>query len=393
MSSKTKSNRAGKTFLFLSLFLFFNLLVVAQEPGEIMVIGEEPDSAQILPQEPTNAGLPDAERVLVVYANNDFGDDSSHMLAEYYASIRNIPEENVMIGGLTIPPSKIYPEGIVNVVQGGEDIQGDGDLGWHYVKDIIADPIENYLNTTIVNGVPLSVRIRYIVLCKGIPLKIRSLPYNDDTWASPYRTHASVSALLCLINQPNPSKNILQLYNTYYIDQLNPLFGVDADLTMDYNFISNHFVNIGGWYTQYLVSWLNSDYYSEVFDLIERSFDPNLSGDLPWILDDDPYATYSHFSIVNQKLLSLNLPTEYDNTDQWLVGEPTDYIMGYVSNGVHTTSPMPPTYILNDLLFHYTNGASFNSWESFNGWSFGVARAGQGLISDFIHKGGTGRYG
>ena len=54
---------------------------------------------------------------------------------------------------------------------------------------------------------------------------------------------------------------------------------------------------------------------------------------------------------------------------------------------------MPPTYIRDVLTFNYVNGANFLSWESFNGFSFGESRGGQGLISDFIFKGGTGGSG
>jgi uncharacterized protein (TIGR03790 family) len=290
-----------------------------------------------------------------------------------------------------VPTTKVYPEGTVTLQQSGEDIWGEGNLGWRYVKDVLADSIEFYLNNTYVNGQPLREKILYIVLVKGIPLKIRSLPYDSLTWDSKFRTHASVSVLLCLINQPD-GRDMLQLYNTYYSSHLNPLYGVDRDLTMEYHFKSNHFVNSEGWYTQYLVSWLNGDTYSDVIYMIDRSASPELSGEKLWIIDDDLYAWWSDFSIANEKLSLLDIATDFDNTNDWTVTG-SDSVIGYISNGVHTTYRMPATYILDTLMFDYVNGASFLSWESFNGWSFGVARAGQGLISDFIHMGGTGGSG
>jgi hypothetical protein len=193
-----------KTFLFYSLLLLSNVLLIAQVPGETMLLGEESEE-QLLPQTPTNTSFPDAERVLVIYATNV---DSSNDIKDYYVSRRNIPSVNIK--GLNIPPTKVYPEGVVNVEQGGEDIRGVGNLGWRYVKDVLADPIEDYLNETIVNGQPLSEKIRYIVLCKGIPFKIRYLPY-DPTWNSGYRLHASVSALLCLITHLT-QKHLFELW-------------------------------------------------------------------------------------------------------------------------------------------------------------------------------------
>jgi hypothetical protein len=186
-----------KLFLLLS-FLLFQSLLIAQSPGDSMMVGDAPDPEQIQAQDPTYKNFPTPDEVLVVYADSTLG-DSSRTVAEYYSSIRNIPNENLM-PGLTIPPSITYPEGTVTVEQSGEDIRGADTLCWRYVRDTIATPIERYLNNTYVNGEPLADRINYIVLLKGIPFKIRNLPYNDSTWSIRRKTHMSVGALLCLLN-------------------------------------------------------------------------------------------------------------------------------------------------------------------------------------------------
>jgi len=314
----------------------------------------------------------------------------SKHIKDYYVAVRGIPEVNILTDGLFIPNSIIYPEGTVTVEQGGEDIRGEGNLGWRYAKDVIADPIQNYLNTTYVNGQPLKDRINYIVLCKGIPLKVRSFPFE---WMTSNRRQVSVSALLCLINQPDPNKNFLQLYSTSMTSQLNPYFGADINNTMNYRFKSNHFVNGGGWYTQYLVSRLDGQFYSDVFGLIDRSADPDYSGEKTCIIDDDSDPNYHHFDVVHQKLdaLSFSLnPEVFVISQDWITEDPNN-VIGYVSHGVH--AGMPWYYILSILQFNYANGANFLSWESFNCWSFGVEESGHGHLSHFIYKGGSGGSG
>ncbi len=377
-----------KTILLVFLFLFSNLFLIAQQEGDL--IDDNPQNLQQpRSQDPTYTNVATPEEILVVYKRTIGEDDSSEIIANYYATIRNIPSVNIM-PGIDIPESITYPEGTATLFQGGEDIRGDGNLGWRYIKDVLADPIESYLNSTYVSGQPLSAKIRYIVLCKGIPIKVRSLPY---VWSTGARRQASVSALLCLINQPDPNKNFLQLYGTSYTSQLNPVFQTDPFITMDYRFESNHFNNSGGWYMQYLVTWLNGTNYNDVISDIDRMADPDLSGSQTWVLDDDPNISYTNFSVTNQKLTSLGFVTNYDNTAGWTITNDGP-VVGYISNGVH--SSMPPDYILDTLDFDYARGATFTSYESFNAFSFGVltsSEIGQGQIADFIHMLGSGGNG
>jgi uncharacterized protein (TIGR03790 family) len=363
-----------------------NKLLLA-DPGDTMLVDDEPDLEQLLAQDPTNVNFPKPENILVVYAKNV---DSSNTIAEYYSSIRNIPDENIK--GINIPAIKIYSGDTVIVVQNNEIIRGNGNLGWRYVKDVIADTIEYYLNNTNVNGQPLSERIRYIVMCKGLPQTVFSDPYY---WAESNRKQASVSALVSLINQPDTSKSFLDLYGTSMTNSqyYSPLYFVDNDLsTPNYCFKTNHFVNSGGRYTQYLVSWLNGDTFSDVKGMIDRSVDPDYSGEYTWILDDDPDITYDDFPAAYQNLISLGFTAIYDNTDDWIVTN-NGPVIGYASHGVHSSPPMMPTYILDTLMFDYSNGASFSTFESFNCVSFGESRWDQGLLSDFIHMEGTGGSG
>ncbi|HSW56315.1 MAG TPA: T9SS type A sorting domain-containing protein [Ignavibacteriaceae bacterium] len=349
--------------------------------------GEEPDITLIPYQSPTYKNFPTPEEVLVVYAQNSIG-DSSQLVADYYRAKRNIPNVNVFF--IDIPQSIVYPEGTAELQPGGEDIWGNGNLGWRYVKDAIADPIENYLNTTLVNGQPLKNRINYIVLCKGMPLKVRSTPYNETSLT---RRQASVSALLCLINQPEPSKHFLQYYNTIYTSSnsgfaLNPYYSIDPSVTMNYRFKSNHFVNENGWYTQYLVSRLDGEFYTSVFGMIDRQFNPDYSGEKLWAIDEtDPLLSYHNFDFVYSQLNLYGYNILYDNTASWLTTS-TEDVIAYVSNGVYNNG-MPWNYILDILLFNYANGSTFISWESLNSWSYGVSWFWQGQVSHFIYKNGS----
>ena len=83
-------------------------------------------------------------------------------------------------------------------------------------------------------------------------------------------------------------------------------------------------------------------------------------------------------------------PEEYISSNDFILdNEPFgEQVIGYASLGIH--APMQELYILELLNFQFAKGAIFNTIESFNGWSFGFGRAEQGLISDFIHTGGTG---
>lgn len=78
-------------------------------------------------QSRTYKNFPTPEEVLVVYANNI---DSSLYIKNYYVEVRDIPGENVV--ELTIPDTITYPEGIATLRPSGEDIWGNGNLGWRY---------------------------------------------------------------------------------------------------------------------------------------------------------------------------------------------------------------------------------------------------------------------
>lgn len=80
-----------KAYIIFFLILFFSNLIFA-DPGDTLMVDNEPDLEQLLAQDPTNVNFPKPENILVVYSNDV---DSSEIIANYYASVRNIPTVNI----------------------------------------------------------------------------------------------------------------------------------------------------------------------------------------------------------------------------------------------------------------------------------------------------------
>lgn len=105
-------------------------------------------SINLLPQ--TTDDIPGPERVLVVYNANSAVSDS---IRKHYVRVRGIPESNVK-GINIVDPENYGCEWGVGGPEAGEEIIGQTseDAGWVYVKEVIANVIENHLNTTYYEG-------------------------------------------------------------------------------------------------------------------------------------------------------------------------------------------------------------------------------------------------
>ena len=147
-----------KTFLHLTLLLIITI--------QTNLFGQESCF-----QFPTFADPPGPENVLVVYRLDHPYSDS---IMFHYVNIRNIPSSNIVDIDLSEP----YPG--ISFDNNDEIIKGEGLTAWNFVKTEIADKIEDKLNTTYYNGELLRDLIRYIVLCKGMPLKIQPTDANEE---------------------------------------------------------------------------------------------------------------------------------------------------------------------------------------------------------------------
>ena len=371
--------------------------VAAQQGSLLLQPGVSPPPPSTAP--PTFASYPEPKHVLVVWK---LGSDTSRDIKNAYVAARSIPAVNVV--ELTIPDSLQVNGSWVRLKHNKQEIWGEGNTGWTYYASQIASQLEEKLSTRInADGDTLKNVIRYIVFCKKIPHRIFSNPYVWDVDSMERRKTVSVDALACLLFQ-----NVLSLYRSRYWMQGSPYWNVDGNLTLDYRFKPNHFVNASGWKLSYLVSRLDGDNPSDVSGMIQRSLQPDMSGDKWWVMDDDPcVGVWSYMQESFTKLQSLGFtnlnPTPFVNTINWITNNGSGIVMGYTSfgnNAGRLSSPNPPCYpnmprmpqdyVRNLLTFQYAAGAMFNTLESFNGYSFSGENQGQALIQDFVHMGGTG---
>jgi len=290
-------------------------------------------------------------------------------------------------------------------------------LAFYYYYDKIAQPITNYLNNTIDpnTGNYLKDQIHYIVLCKGIPLKIKSADYGWVLYWQSY--HISIDGLLCLLktnNNNNPS--IMKLYppttNIYYNCRVtNPYSGIDPNFNFNNRFKANNYVQNktlnDGTTAQFkiscLVSRLDGRNEQEVYDLIDKSFLSDKTGQGTWILDghyfyqwEEPnnyqgYNNYNQNTIVATatKLNQYGFNAYCDNTSRNPIYSYNSPVIGYLSWGRHSGYPMG--FIVNKLNFNLMHGSVYNTIESYNGASMqSVYRVNeQSLLTEFIQIEGT----
>ncbi|MDP2365757.1 MAG: T9SS type A sorting domain-containing protein, partial [Ignavibacteria bacterium] len=281
-------------------------------------------------------------------------------------------------------------------------------IAWQYYKDFIETPIKNHLNSTYnQNGVLLKNIIRYIVICKGLPHKVRSGHVWVGTygeWAHRTRINVSIDALLCLMNN---TQDILTLYNNpatpvqpplpdgiFSSDPVggNPYYNVDPTFNLNHRFNTNHYITGTGWKLNYLVSRLDGQNLTEVQLMIDRLYNSDHSGTGTWILDGGLSLMYDDVLATNNKLTSLGFNTVVDYNRFTWISQNSSPVMGYTSAGFN--DGMPSSYIHTLLDFDYQEGAIFNTFESFNAWAMNkVFRNWHGLVSEFVERRQDGQAG
>ncbi len=140
---------------------------------------------------------------------------------------------------------------------------------------------------------------------------------------------------------------------------------------------------------------------ADVIASIDRAQDAEIgpanspSGPYFFIVDDDPSKSYgqSMNDLVNNVLTPGGYPVVFDNTSAF-VGTAPGPVIGYDSHGVHQAST-PAEYLLNGLNVTLANGAVFQSWESYNAYSFNTSNphGNQGQIAEWLQIGGTAAVG
>ena len=361
----------------------------------------------IYSQEPTNAGIPDANRVLVVYNSNS---DTSLMVKNYYVAARGIPDP-LNVVGLPLPDSiEINFNDIshwVGIRQGSDIIRDLNNYyigtwtptfhAWKYYLDHVYTPIKNWITSH-----NLSSTIRYIVLCKGIPFKIQAVGHGGS--ASYNYGNCTVDGLLCMLNTNNYDSFIEN--SVYLHNKLNPYHHTDPNFTLEHRFLQDHYVT-EEYKLSYLVSHLDGISYDIIKGIIDKSMDPDTSGTATWILDNDPAFGY-YFKSTKDNLEALGFNVFDDYSHNWI----TSYngnVMGYASWGTHAEDGNEfwndSAWVKDSLHFSLSNGSVFNTNESFNGnsmstlkWHYVVHESPnwhhtQGLATQFTQIGGTATLG
>ena len=309
----------------------------------------------------TNEGVATASEVLVVYNasyitdSNIDGTQDSQEVAEYYQSKRSIPVLNVM--SITAPTTEVVSR---------------TDYNTH-----IKAEIETYLtNNSLVDS------IKYIVLVKGVPLKIAG---SDGLSFGVYgeADYSSVDAAVCLLYQ---SYDIV-----WRVD--NPYFNVDPNYYKAYRFKTNHFI-IGSTTLKYLVTRLDGYTVLDIKGMIDRAFTTDTSGEGYWVLDGH-LKFYDSMSEANTIMTNYGFnitPSPYTDTTDYITSTAGD-IMGYTGHGIHAS--MINGYVSSTLSdFSYVNGAVIQTYESYSGYGFvSPNQSSHGQVAEFIAEGASGGIG
>jgi uncharacterized protein (TIGR03790 family) len=123
--------------------------------------------------------------------------------------------------------------------------------------------------------------------------------------------------------------------------------------------------------------------------------DSSPTGPYYFLIDNDPSKTYAQTmaNLASGVLVPAGIPMVYDNTSAFVSTAPGP-VIGYDSHGVHQAST-PANYITSGLNVTLANGAVFNSWESYNAYSFNVGgyAGNQGQVAQWLARGGTAGVG
>jgi len=297
---------------------------------------------------------PESESILVVYNLNS---NDSVSIKDYYVSDatgRDIKSDMICELDLSL----------------GESISRT------QYNELIRTPIEDFIES---NG--LKHRIKYIVLTKGIPLKIQKThgsDYND-------LDYAAIDSELSLIFSDEYNLDG-RIYNPYYGKP-------------DGSWFHPFKYQMGQAVVAYLVTRLAAWEVEEVYGMIDRALDPYSGPDAYAILDGG--KTYDRMESAAVIYEDRGIQHLFENAEIFLTAETindssiSDYVLAYTGHGIHH-SPSPPgggLYVF-ELGFGLLNGAIFNTYESSNCTTFNEAnRSGMGMVGDWIRIGGTGGIG
>ncbi len=298
----------------LSLLAFVAISGCAKEPPPLVEIGVTQDS----------------RRVLVVYNANS---DSGKEIADYYVMRRHIPSNNVL-----------------RLNCGATEDIGQTD----FLRDILA-PIRLKVKNS-------AAQIDFIVLTKGVPIRMDVMGYAVDAW---------VAAM------DLPITPIKELTDEGMAKSLNPYFSKDEP------FSSKKF----GFY---LVTRLDGYTVSDCKDLVDHSLlaKPEKG---PFLLDESNNRGSAGYiemqdclTAAAKSLKAKGFDATDENTEKFIA--PSERLAGYASWGSNDGSFKLDTY----KQLRFKPGALAETFVSTSGRTFNATTGGQSLIADLIANGVTG---
>jgi uncharacterized protein (TIGR03790 family) len=320
------------------------------------------------------------------------GSYAGNFIADYYANERGIPMSNVV--GIT---------------------------GLGASEDISAQDYLTTIYPQVEAALAANPNIDVIVTTKGMPLRVdNTMPnpavapsyeytYTDNfgvsrtLLSSTWEPYSSLEGDLAAINSigPGSGSSWLNTAETEMGDQTwwdtwdyptqpacNPYYRVTAPFSHSNPAYDGMYLasRLDGYTVANVVSSINKAQHVYVVPnsaYVVADSDPNAGGDLMGPL-------------VSSVLKPAGQDYIYDTTSSPHVPVTTapGPVIGYVSHGVHGGG-LYPGYIQNQLNFTFANGAVFDSYESFNAYSFepGGGIDGQGLVADWLAVGGTAGVG
>jgi hypothetical protein len=337
------------------------------------------------------------QNVLVLY--NPAWTDGTHggsYLANYYAAERNVPANNVI--------------GITGLGTGEEISAAD-------YLNIVQPQVQAAVN---------ALNIDVIVTTKGLPLRIRNDMPNPDPGIQGYtytdaagvqrtlygdcwRRYSSLESELTRVTSIGV-RNGADWLNTALLQMGDQTWWTPVDpgdppdpaypnpARNPYYQSTSSFSHadpaMGG---MRLTARLDGFTVSNVVTAINKAGKAFVNKGTYIVMDNDPSVDIADRTMVQQlrdnTINPLDQACVYDNSTAAVTTAPGP-VAGYVSHGVHSAA-LQPGYVLNQLAFQLANGAVFDTHESFNAYSFqpGGNLAGQGLLAEWLARGGTAGVG
>jgi uncharacterized protein (TIGR03790 family) len=266
-------------------------------------------------------------------------------------------------------------------------------------EDISADAYLNTIRPQVISALTPSIDI--IVTTKGLPLRI-NVTEPALSLLSTYVDSLGTARTVYSWKQYSSLESELSRVDTISTWQMMGDQGIllTNQLARNPYYLSNSSFSHATYGTR-LTSRLDGYTVGDVEAAIDRAqhafIGPhnNPNGPFYFLVDNDPTKSYSQSmaKLVNNVLTPDGLPVIYDNTTAF-VGTAPGPVIGYDSHGVHQAST-PPNYIVSGLNLTLANGAVFESWESFNAYSFTTSNphGNQGQVAQWLQIGGTAGVG